>query len=169
MINPAHAQQHWMLGLQSHVEAITLSLQAMMVLLVREHEALVGRSDARSLDSIAQDKQTAVAQMSAMYEMLRDCVAAHLGPDATMNDGILALREHSPSIARQIENLVQLTRKCQQANHDNGILVSAGLSDTQRAMETLTQVGATNTPTNTYGPAAAQYALGNTSQFTARA
>ena len=122
-------------GLQSHVKAITLSLQVMMVLLVREREALVGRREAQSLESIAQDKQSAVAQVSRLYAMLRAAVARHLGPGASLTDNMAALREHNSSIAKQVDELVRLTRKCQQANQDNGALVSAGLDCSPQAMK----------------------------------
>jgi flagellar biosynthesis/type III secretory pathway chaperone len=122
-------------GLQSHVKAITLSLQVTMVLLVREREALVGRREAQSLESIAQDKQSAVAQVSRLYAMLRAAVARHLGPEASLTDSMAALREHNSGIAKQVDELVRLTRKCQQANQNNGVLVSAGLDCSQQAMK----------------------------------
>ena len=159
----------WVNGLQSHVQAITLSLQAMMVLLVREREALVGRSEAQSLESIAQDKQNAVTQVSALYELLRNAVARNLGPDASLTDGMTALREQGGKIAKQIEELVQLTQKCQQANQDNGVLVSAGLDHSQQAMNTLTQVNAGPAAANTYSRSATQHAVGKGGQFTVRA
>jgi len=122
-------------GLRSHVKAITLSLQVMMVLLVREREALVGRREAQSLESIAQDKQTAVAQVGRLYAMLRAAVARHLGPEASLTDSMAALRKHNSGIAKQVDELVLLTRKCQQANQDNGVLVSAGLDRSRQAMK----------------------------------
>ena len=122
-------------GLQSHVKAITLSLQVMMVLLVREREALVGRREAQSLESIAQDKQTAVAQVGRLYAILRAAVARHLGPGASLTDSMATLREHNSGIAKQVDELVRLTRKCQQANQENGVLVSAGLDCSPQAMK----------------------------------
>jgi flagellar biosynthesis/type III secretory pathway chaperone len=122
-------------GLQSHVKAITLSLQVMMVLLVREREALVGRREAQSLESIAQNKQTAVAQVSRLYALLRAAVARHLGPEASLTDSMATLREHDSGMAKQVDELVQLTRKCQQANRVNGVLVSAGLDCSQQALK----------------------------------
>ncbi|MFT5172607.1 MAG: flagellar biosynthesis/type III secretory pathway chaperone [Gammaproteobacteria bacterium] len=161
--------QGWLEGLSSHVQAISLSLQAMMVLLVREREALVGRSEAQSLESIAHDKQSAVVQISTLYESLRIAVARHLGPDASLTDGIAALRKHSDTIAKQVDTLVQLTRKCQRANQDNGVLVNAGLDHSQRAMNTLMQIGATHARPSTYGPSATQVRSRARSQFSVRA
>lgn len=169
MLPTAAADNDWMSGLHEHVQAISLSLKAMMVLLVREREALVGRSDARSLESIAQDKQSAVAQVSALYELLRDAVARHLGPDASLSDGMSALSRYNGEIAQQVDELMQLTRKCQQANQDNGVLVSAGLDDSQAAIRTLSELGASPTVANTYGRSATQQPTTSRTQFNVRA
>ncbi|MFT5446362.1 MAG: flagellar biosynthesis/type III secretory pathway chaperone [Gammaproteobacteria bacterium] len=170
MIAPAaRANDDWMSGLRENVQAISLSLKAMMVLLVREREALVGRSDARSLESIAQDKQGAVTQVSALYELLRGAVSQHLGPGASLSDGISALRQHDSEIAHQVDELMQLTRKCQQANQDNGVLVSAGLAHSQDAIRTLSELGASPAVANTYGRTATQHPTTSRAQFDVRA
>ena len=169
MVPTARAENDWMSGLRDHVQAISLSLKAMMVLLVREREALVGRSDARSLESIAQDKQSAVTQTSALYELLRGAVSRHLGPNASLSDGISALRQHDNEIAHQVDELMQLTRKCQQANQDNGVLVSAGLDDSQDAIRTLSELGASPAVANTYGRTASQHPTRSKTQFNVRA
>ena len=170
MIAPTvRADNDWMSGLRDHVQAISLSLKAMMVLLVRERDALVSRSDAQSLDSIAKDKQNAVTQVSALYESLRRAVSRHLGPDASLSDGISALREHNNDIALQVDELMQLTLKCQQANQDNGVLVSAGLDHSQDAMRTLSELGASPAVANTYGRSATQHPTTSRTQFNARA
>ena len=165
----ASANADWMSGLRDHVQSISLSLNAMMILLVREREALVDRSDARLLESIAQDKQDAVTQISALYELLRESVSRHLGPNASLSDGINALRQHDDEIAHQVDELMQLTRKCQQANQDNGVLVSAGLDHSQDAIRTLSELGASPAAAGTYGRAATRQRATTHAQFNARA
>lgn len=164
-----HTNDGWVEGLQQHVHAITLSLQAMMVLLVREREALVARNDAHSLHDIATDKQTAVAQVSALYELQRSAVARNLGSGTSLSEGISALREHSDRIANQVDELVQLTQQCQQANQDNGVLVSAGLDHSQQAVNTLARLGTGHAQAGTYDPSAAQHSSQAGARFTVRA
>ena len=124
----------WVKGLQTQVQTISLSLQAMMVLLVREREALLGRNEAQSLSNIAANKQAFVVQVSAVYEMLRSAMRQHLDPDMSLTECIAAVGKQNRGLARQLDELVQLTSKCQQANQHNGALISSGLVDCKREL-----------------------------------
>ena len=164
-----HAASDWPDTLQSHVQAITHSLQDMMALLVREREALVARSEASSLESIAQDKQSAASRVSALYDRLRTDMERYFGPGMSLGDGMNTLRGHSDSIAIQVDELVQMTNKCRQANRDNGVLVGVGLDNSQQALKTLAHVGASAMSANTYNRSATQQRVAAGTQFIIRA
>ena len=139
--------------LEAHVDAVTLSLQALAVLLVREREALTHRAAAGALEDIARDKHSAVEQVGRLYALLRDSLDALGGAGASLPDSVLALKRTHPDLAQRVDRLVALTRECHLANRDNGVLVSAGLRNAGHAMDTLRAVGAVPAAeTETYAP-----------------
>lgn len=139
-------------GLEAHVEAVTLSLQALAVLLVRERDALTDRAEAPDLERIAGDKQEAVEHVGMLYARLRESMEALCGPSTTMSESLPVLKRAHPRLAEGVDRLVRLTRECQRANQDNGVLVSTGLRNARGALETLRHVGAEPVEPGTYGP-----------------
>lgn len=141
-------------SLEAHVDAVTLALQALAVLLIREREALTHRAAADAIENIARDKHRAVEQVGGLYALLRDSLNALGGSGASLPDSVLALKRTHPNLSQRVERLVALTRDCHRANQDNGVLVSAGLRNAGHAMDTLRAVGAVPAAdTATYGPA----------------
>ena len=104
--------------LQRHVEALVLSLQSLAVLLVREREALTRSGDSGALEAITRDKETMVD--GSLSPLIRG--------DSSVAQALGALERSHPALARRVELLLNLTRDCQRANQDNGVLLREGLT-----------------------------------------
>ncbi len=146
-LSPAQAD-----GLEDHVQAITGALRSLLSLLAREREALRGRAAAEVLEQVAEDKSTAVELVASLYGSLRGALDHAGSTSGELPERLAALRHSHPALAEQVDQLVRLTRDCQRANQDNGVLVSAGLSQSRRALHTLRGVDdAGAAPSGTYG------------------
>ncbi len=123
--------------IESRVDAISGALQALQTLLARERDGLRGRAAPEVLEQVAEDKDAAVEQVAVLYGGLREALAGIDAAGDSLPQHVAALRESHPSLAERVDRLVELTRDCQQANQDNGVLVSVGLSHARRALDTL--------------------------------
>lgn len=142
-------------NLETHVDAVSLGLQALAVLLVRERQALTDRASPEVLDNIAVDKQAAVANVAGLYALLRESLEG-LGEDGTdLADSVSSLKRAHPHLAGRVDQLVALTRECQIANQENGVLVNARLNGTRGALRSLQDATIGSDPVGTYGPVGA--------------
>jgi flagellar biosynthesis/type III secretory pathway chaperone len=136
-------------SIAARVDALSAVIQQLLALLARERDALHARRDAAALEQLADEKHAAIEHAGAVYELLRGELALLFGTEQPIADSVQTLRTDHPALGAQVERLVELTRTCKQANQDNGVLVSAGLRNARRAMDSLH--GAR--PASTYGPA----------------
>ena len=133
----------------ARVDALSAVVQQLLALLARERDALHARRGAAALEQLAAEKDAAIEHAGAVYDLLRSDLALLYGTGQSLADSVQSLRAGHPALGAQVERLVELTRACKQANQDNGVLVSAGLRNVRRAMDSLH--GAR--PASTYGPA----------------
>ena len=124
-------------ALEDRVGELTAALECMGELLASERAALRGRSDADTLEQVARDKQHTVESIAELYQGLREDLEPFGEPGAGMAGTLAGLRHTHPDLAARVDRLVALTRECQQANQENGLMVSAGLRSASRALDSL--------------------------------
>lgn len=145
--------------LEAHVDAVSQALQALALLLVREREALIARARPDVLDAIAVDKQSAVAGVGLLYGVLRADLERFGRDGAGSADSVTELKREHPHLSPRVDRLVRLTRDCQRANQENGVLVNARLNGTRGALQSLRDAGIEATAPATYGPVGGAGAL----------
>jgi flagellar biosynthesis/type III secretory pathway chaperone len=135
--------------LDAQVRALTAALEAMLIKLGAEREALRAHAKVDVLEHIVRDKQGSVEHIGALYAELRRALVAFGDERGNMREHIAAVRAIHPELAQRVDRLEALTRECQQANHDIGLLVSVGLRNANGALDTLHGVS-TAAAANTY-------------------
>lgn len=155
--------------LAQHVDALIATVHELLALLAREHALLDARADAQMLEQIAGEKHAAIERASTRYALLRAALGLRHGSEQHLADGVAALRPGDAALAARVQQLLELTRSCKQANQDNGVLISAGLRSAGQALHTLHGAASGPTAAGTYGPAGhgAGYRQGNRFTLTA--
>ena len=138
-------------ALEAKVRDLTVSLEEMVLRLGEEREALRTRASVDVLERIVLDKRDNIEAMTALYTALRDALAEFGGDGETMGAQVAAVRSAHPDLGERVDRLVTLTRECQQANHDIGVLVSVGLRNASNALDALHGVPA-DSSADTYDP-----------------
>jgi flagellar biosynthesis/type III secretory pathway chaperone len=114
--------------LQRHIEALLLSLQSLAVLLVREREALSRGCNSDALEAITRDKEATVDRVGSLYVLLRESLSPLVRGDSSIAQAVGVLERSHPALAQRVGQLLDLTRRCQRANQDNGVLLREGLA-----------------------------------------
>lgn len=123
------------------VDALGEALMDLVNNLDAEREALRQRTRADELESVALRKAMSVEHVAKNYDVLRERLVILTG-DQRVEDAVGHLREHAPELGGRVDELITLIRTCQQANQENGALIGAGLRHTRGALNTLSQLTA---------------------------
>jgi len=142
---------------RQQLDILIKNLQAMLQTLEEEHQAL-NTADAIALEEIAARKAQAVETIAHQYEDFRHGFGLRDEPVAgeanqSFTTTLIRLRKSTPELTERLDQLVTLTRACQQRNQDNGTLVNLGMHNCQANLGLLQRLSQPTSP-STYGPGA---------------